>query len=323
MVSIIIPVYNVLPYLKESLDSAVNQTYKDLEIIIVDDGSTDGSASVCDSYKTDPRVKVVHQENKGLSGARNTGLDLAAGDYIYFLDADDAILPEMIQTMVDGIEKSGTDVSVCGYNAVNSKGILAGKKAKRFQSFRIYEEETVTKEDVIKNIIGKYRSCVWNKLYRKEIWDNIRFPEGHVFEDVWVLPEVLDVTGRIHLIPQSLVLYRKRPDSITAKVSLEKIKESIFARKNLEERLKKYLLKEPENCYGFYEDIARQLTISYAEMVHLKGRNETTDSLREEILSRWKSLNGNITQRKSKVIFFLFKNAPFLLYPSIVIFRAL
>ena len=113
MVSVIIPVYNVLPYIKESIESVINQTYKDLEIIIVDDGSDDGSELVCDIYKKDPRVKVVHQKNQGLSGARNTGLDISTGDYIAFLDSDDAFYPEMIQTMLEGIEKSKADIVVC------------------------------------------------------------------------------------------------------------------------------------------------------------------------------------------------------------------
>ena len=106
LVSVIVPVYNVLPYLRESLESVINQTYEDLEIIIVDDGSTDGSDVVCEEYAKDSRVKVIHQKNHGLSAARNVGLDLARGDYIAFLDSDDVYLPDMIQTMVEGIKKS-------------------------------------------------------------------------------------------------------------------------------------------------------------------------------------------------------------------------
>ena len=121
LVSVIVPVYNVLPYLRESLDSVINQTYKDLEIIIVDDGSTDGSDAVCEEYAKDSRVKVIHQKNHGLSAARNVGLDIARGDYIAFLDSDDVYLPDMIQTMVEGIQKSQADVVVCGFIRVYSK----------------------------------------------------------------------------------------------------------------------------------------------------------------------------------------------------------
>ncbi|MCR5206248.1 MAG: glycosyltransferase [Lachnospiraceae bacterium] len=323
MVSIIIPVYNVLPYLKESIDSAINQTYKDIEIIIVDDGSDDGSESVCDMYKKDSRVKVVHQKNQGLSSARNTGLDIATGDYIAFLDSDDIFLPEMIQTMLEGIEKSNSDIAVCGYNKVNSKGNLTGKKSKKLQCLQIEKEETITKEEAVRCLISKLRTCVWNKLFRKKLWENIRFPEGKVFEDVWVLPELLERTNRIHLIPRSLVIYRQRPGSITSSLDLKKLEEKISSRKNLEDILSKYTLKEPEKYYAFHEDIARQLTVCYAEMVRLEGKNEATANFKEEILNKWEALNGNIIQKKSKVIYFLFKNAPSFLYPGIIIFRAL
>ena len=97
LVSVIIPVYNVKPYLKEALDSVVQQTYRKLEIIIVDDGSTDGSDKICDMYRQDTRVTVVHQENRGLSNARNTGMSMMKGDVVAFLDSDDAYYPDMIE----------------------------------------------------------------------------------------------------------------------------------------------------------------------------------------------------------------------------------
>ncbi|MBR6384077.1 MAG: glycosyltransferase family 2 protein [Lachnospiraceae bacterium] len=309
--------------MKESIDSVINQTYKNLEIIIVDDGSDDGSEFVCDLYKNDSRVKVIHQKNKGLSGARNTALDIANGDYIAFLDSDDAYLPDMIQTMVESIERSKADIAVCGYNKVYSKGNLNGKKNKKLQCLRIEEEEIISREDAVKCVISKLRTCVWNKLFRKEIWNNLRFPEGRVFEDVWLFPQLLEKTNRIHLIPKSLVIYRQRPGSITSTISLNNLEDELSSRRFLEESFSKYILKEPEKYYEFREDVARQLTVCYAEMIRLKGKNESTANLKKEILFKWNSLNGNITQKKSKVIFFLLKNAPSLLYPCIVISRAL
>lgn len=114
LVSVIVPVFNVKPYLNEALDSVINQTYKNLEIILVDDGSTDGSGEICDEYSAhDKRFVVIHQENKGLSCARNTGLDLMKGELVAFIDSDDAYCPEFIRTMVDAMNHEKADVVMC------------------------------------------------------------------------------------------------------------------------------------------------------------------------------------------------------------------
>ena len=117
LVSVIIPVYNVVPYLQQSIESVIKQTYTNLDIIIVDDGSTDGSGRTCDNYqKLDSRIIVIHQENRGLSGARNTGLDIAQGEYIAFLDPDDMMLPNMIEETVHNISRFDAGIAVCGYS---------------------------------------------------------------------------------------------------------------------------------------------------------------------------------------------------------------
>ena len=113
LVSVIIPVYNVSPYLRESLDSVISQTYTNLEIIAVDDGSTDDSGRICDEYaEKDTRIKVIHQANRGLSAARNAGLNAMTGEYVAFLDSDDALYPEMVECMVKGMEKNAADIAV-------------------------------------------------------------------------------------------------------------------------------------------------------------------------------------------------------------------
>ena len=199
LVSVIVPVYNVLPYLRESLDSVINQTYKDLEIIIVDDGSTDGSDAVCEEYAKDSRVKVIHQKNHGLSAARNVGLDIARGDYIAFLDSDDVYLPDMIQTMVEGIKKSGADIEICGFNKVYSKRNITKKRIRNKRGLIIKKEEILSREDALKHVIDKLRPCVWNKLYKKEVWDELRFPIGRVFEDTWIIPPMFENIKMIHV----------------------------------------------------------------------------------------------------------------------------
>ena len=114
MISVIVPVYNVKPYLRKCLDSIINQSYRDLEILIIDDGSTDGSGDICDEYRKDDRIKVFHTENRGLSAARNLGLDSASGDWIGFVDSDDWIEPDMYEVLIRKGEETGADVVECG-----------------------------------------------------------------------------------------------------------------------------------------------------------------------------------------------------------------
>ena len=125
MISVIIPVYNVAPYLREALDSVINQTYKDLEILIIDDGSTDGSSEICDDYTSYPRVIVQHQPNLGLSTARNTGLDMITGDYVAFLDSDDAYHPDCIRSMAVAMDDA--DLVISKYTLNYTKGKLEQK----------------------------------------------------------------------------------------------------------------------------------------------------------------------------------------------------
>ena len=125
-VSVIIPVYNVRPFLEEALDSVLNQTYKNLEIIIIDDGSTDGSGEICDEYAgRDNRIQVIHQDNGGLSAARNAGLDVMTGDLVAFLDPDDAYVDSFIETLVNAMAAEDVDLVICGCTVHYTTGPLS------------------------------------------------------------------------------------------------------------------------------------------------------------------------------------------------------
>ena len=175
MISVIVPVYNVEPYLRKCLDSVIGQTYKDLEILVVDDGSTDQSGAVCDEYTKDVRVKVFHTENRGLSCARNLGLDEAHGDWICFVDSDDWIEPGMFGALLEKAEESGADVAMCGY-------------------YREYPNQTITfspeerlfeRDEALGCLLrGVISVMVWNKIYRRTLFRDVRFPDGRSFEDI-------------------------------------------------------------------------------------------------------------------------------------------
>lgn len=210
LVSVIIPVYNVASYLREAIDSVVNQTYETLQVLVVDDGSTDRSGDICDEYRTDPRITVFHQKNRGVSRARNMGLDHATGDFIAFLDSDDAYHPSFIQTMLDIILREKCDIVECAYMnyrlTLDSKG-WTGSIAKEGSFDRV--------ESLHGLIDGKFCLGVWNKLYRKELWKEIRFPEGHFFEDDEVVYSVFNLIDRLYYLDQPLYFYRRRLGSTT------------------------------------------------------------------------------------------------------------
>ena len=234
LVSVIIPVYNVRPYICESIESAINQSYENIEIIIIDDGSTDGSGQICDQYaEIDRRIKVFHQENRGLSAARNFGLNAMTGDAVAFLDSDDSLHPDFILFMIETMLREEADIVVCQFSVNNTTSKMQ-----------------LSNQDIVKPLIQKGISnrinalqtlvestnnhIVWNKLYRQSIWQNIRFPEGHVYEDVDTTFRVLSQSERIYYLDQVLYLYRVRPCSITDTFSFKFCQDRLSAYSNLE-----------------------------------------------------------------------------------------
>lgn len=215
MLSIIVPVYNVKEYLDECILSIINQTFTDLEIILIDDGSTDGSSDICDSYaEKDKRIRVIHQPNKGLSGARNTGLQQIHGEWIAFVDSDDFLDHHMYETMILESEKSMADLVVCGvqtfYTEAGNKVIKGRLPAADISSvcdekeyWIIYDQKGSMTCDV-----------VWNKIYRRSLLEGIEFPEGKYCEDVFVMHHILSKCGGICMMPDCFYWYRLRDDSI-------------------------------------------------------------------------------------------------------------
>ena len=179
LISIIIPVYNVEKYLSKCIESVIHQTYKELEIILVDDGSKDNSGKICDSYaEKDDRIIVVHQSNMGLSAARNKGLDNARGSFIGFVDSDDYVEPTMYEDMLHFALENDCDIVECGVNNVFSSGYI-----NRF----FHDSSVLSSFDALVSHLGfekwKPRSAVWSKLFKHKIIKNKRFPVGKVHED--------------------------------------------------------------------------------------------------------------------------------------------
>lgn len=187
MISIVIPVYMVERYLEKCINSILSQSCKDLEVILVDDGSPDSCPEICDRYAAqDSRVVVVHQKNSGVSKARNAGLEIARGEYIGFVDPDDFIVPEMYEEMIESMEESQSELVICGYDYVDEQGKVT-------RPYEVKEKQLLTQHDVVYmqfDMPPTIRHGVVNKLYRAKLLKNIKFPENiHSSEDVYVNSE--------------------------------------------------------------------------------------------------------------------------------------
>lgn len=212
LVTIIIPVYNVRNYLEACLASVQKQTYTKLEIIIVDDGSTDGSGVFCDEYaKTDPRAKVIHQANAGLSAARNRGIEEASGDYITFLDSDDAITPDYVRYLFNLCTKHSTKLSICAIKELTLK-------SKEIDYGADYQEKLMSTEEALGRMLREegFTVVAYAKLYHRTLWQNIRFPEGTIHEDLGTTYKLIQQCSKIAYGPAAKYIYRKRQDSISS-----------------------------------------------------------------------------------------------------------
>lgn len=183
LISVIVPVYKVEPYIHKCVDSIVGQTYRNLEIILVDDGSPDNCPAICDEYAAvDSRIKVIHKPNGGLSDARNAGLDVCTGDYIAFVDSDDWIEPEMYAEMLSMAETNSLEIVFCAAREIVN-GEKAGTRYVYYPNGIIMNSKDIQK----KVLTDEIEASVWNRLYKRECFINVRFPVGRNYEDIAVV----------------------------------------------------------------------------------------------------------------------------------------
>ncbi len=226
-ISIIVPVYQLEEYLEKCINSIIAQTYTNLEIILVDDGSTDNCPAICDRFQAeDPHIKVIHQENGGLSHARNVGMEMATGDYIGFVDSDDWIEPNMYEVLMSALLETGADIAVCDrqIETSTSKPIsndVTSCKIKLYSS-----------EEALRTIIkggGVIRNTVWNKLYKRNVLSNIHYSEGKICEDILWTPQSIGNAKLLVYVDCKLYHYFQRTtslahnDQITLKRGLDRI----------------------------------------------------------------------------------------------------
>lgn len=225
LISVIVPVYNVEQYLEECVDSIIEQTYKNLEIILVDDGSLDRCPEICESYKDkDNRIVVIHQENQGLSAARNSGILAAKGEFIAFVDSDDYINRHTYEKMIKAQQEYEADIVACGVKVFND-----GEKPeeKVTSDVSIYSVSEVLKTYLYDDSNISVIAC--NKLYRRKAFDNVLFEKGRLFEDFIPITKIIISSSKIVSVDSELYYYRHRENSInTANFNVKKFNSRVL-----------------------------------------------------------------------------------------------
>ena len=266
LISVIVPVYKVEKYIHKCIESIINQTYDNLEIILIDDGSPDNCPKICDEYALrDNRIKVIHQENKGLSSARNKGIELAKGEYIGFVDSDDYIEPSMFQDLYNAIVENNVDISICNFYVINDK--TKEKNVKNSCENKQYNKMEALKEILLDTHIQSY---AWNKLYKRKLFEDVKYPVGKKYEDIGTTFYLFERSNKIQYIGKPEYNYLNREDSIVFNYNEQTIIDYIDI---IIERYK-YVEKKFEELkkYNFYY-LAKTLITAYNDVNSLLNIN--------------------------------------------------
>ena len=252
-ISVIVPIYNVEPFLRTCLDSIRNQSHQDLEIILVDDGSTDGCAAICDTYAViDHRFKVIHKSNGGVASARNAGLDIAAGEWIGFVDPDDYIERDMYEYLLAYAVEHNADLSVCGLRILVD-GIQVNPWIAHYDEIRVLSQAQAIEMYLDRNM---HDGCV-NKLYRRELWKDLRFPECKIAEDLLAMWEIFQRAKVTVRLSDDKYVYCRRNGSATTDTDAQTILDDFNAIK------KRY--DEVAERWPQFEDLAARRCLISAE----------------------------------------------------------
>ncbi|MGG7058129.1 glycosyltransferase family 2 protein [Clostridium tertium] len=312
LVSIIVPIYNVEKYLNKCVKSIVSQSYKNMEIILVDDGSQDKCKEICDELiQKDSRIKVIHKKNGGLSDARNTGIRSAKGEYILLVDSDDFIHPDMVKDLLFLALKYDADIVECGVKDVIEEEYVGWK------NFTKMNEKIYNREEALAKVLD-YNNCrivAWNKLYKSKLFESIKYPVGKIHEDEFITPYLVDKCNRYINTSNQYYAYVKRENSImTSKFSLKRMDIIEAQEKRLSYFSKKY--------NGKYDSIIKYHY--FIACTKLKYMAQNTDQNAIEIFNniaseKYNNLYYNILHSKDseltkKIKAIIYKYAPNLIF---------
>ena len=285
-VSIIIPIYKVEKYIRKCIDSVLKQTYNNIEIILVDDGSPDNCPSICDEYaKKDNRIKIIHKKNGGLSDARNYGLDIATGNWITFIDSDDYVTEDYVETLLN-LSEINYDIGV-----ILPQYVYEGKINKKNQ-------EKKSKSIILKSVDAlemmlyqkEFDTSAWGKIYKKELFENVRFPKGKLYEDISTIYITFLKSKNVVYYNKKKYMYLQRKDSIMGQKFKVKDMDYITQAEKMLNDIKKISNENLTNSA-----ICRYVNANYSILLKIK-RNKKFKKERNEILS-------NINKFKKQVLF--------------------
>lgn len=290
VISVIVPVYQVEEYLERCVDSILAQSFHNFELILVDDGSPDGSGAICDTYASkDSRVRVIHKENGGLSDARNAGIEIAQGKYLTFIDSDDYVRPDMLKALIEAINKYNTDISVCGL--MGTTGELLPESKCGWQARIETPEQYYTRNSSI-------ATSACGKLYRKSCFDNVRYPKGKLHEDAFVTYQVLFPCGQIAVMDDAGYACYTNPDSITRSSwhcgrldLLEAIEQQInYFKQSGNQFMYRYMIREYVKCILWQQKAAEQTQNLLdrekgRKILYKKGRSALRKYWRDKVIS--------------------------------------
>lgn len=266
-ISVIVPVYNTEKYLDECVQSILNQTYSAIELILVDDGSTDGSGEICDCFAAkDRRVKVHHRENQGVSAARNFGTSVAVGQWVAFVDSDDTVHPQYLEVLLAGVQQTSCAVSICGYQTY-----AEGNEAPSVCVPEKLEFEKLSRHEVL-SILNEWRSeqavgmvTPWNKLYRRELLQIAKFPEGVRHEDEFFAHRLLNQCEKAAFLWLPLYNYRINEHGFMGNVDAQKTFAHLVLFDALMERIDFFQEHEPSLVTGAMHRLLRECNSFYDE----------------------------------------------------------
>ncbi len=255
-VSVIVPVYKVEDYLMRCVDSILSQTFTDFELWLVDDGSPDRCGQICDEYaEKDRRIRVIHKKNGGLSDARNAALDVMTGEYVSFIDSDDWVAPDFLETMMDSIRCYNADMAVCNFVAAHEDGRLESMYCPA-------QQKTVLEGDRIFETLNQPAAC--NKLYRAGIFKTLRYPVGRLYEDVFVYHRILEQITRLVYTGKDAYFYFIRSGSIMHSVysiRFTDIIDAVYERAEALDRMSQPVLANEARLF-----IYSQTAVAYAQL---------------------------------------------------------
>lgn len=318
-ISVIVPIYNTEKYLGKCIDSIVNQTYKNLEIILVDDGSPDKCGVICDEYaKTDDRIRVVHKTNGGLSDARNAGMRIATGEYFAFIDSDDWIEPQMFERLIDNVMRFNAEISVGGVVDLLEKGNDYIPFKSTFDGE--IKNYVLDKKDAMKKyFLGSWSA--WDKIYRRDLFEDIRYPVGEINEDEAIVLKLLDRCSNVCYTNEVLYNYVHRPksSSITASAfSSRKLAWHEHCKSNLDFIKQNYseLTEYAEKRY--YSSVIFSLTsISFEK--NKQPYKEILQELKSELKDEYRNILKNpYTSKREKIETIILHNTGLVGYSCII-----